>query len=182
MKKKRKGRRAGAVQRGGLAPILSREYISSIQTYAVILRLRQNIEPRLQLRKRSEPWPCSHGTRPVHQIISMTKGIRTSRLSIKNSFSGPWPSRRTLISRVDRVIHMYTYIYIYVYVHKYIYVYIYIYMYIYISAYTYICVSIYLFIYLSIYLSIYLYIYIHRGRGPTPASSTRSPFASSAHP
>jgi len=27
----------------------------------------------------------SHGARPVHQIISMIKWIRTSRLSIKNS-------------------------------------------------------------------------------------------------
>ena len=30
----------------------------------------------------------SHGARPVHQIISMIKWIRTSRLSIKNSVSG----------------------------------------------------------------------------------------------
>ena len=29
----------------------------------------------------------SHDARPVHQIISMMKWIRTSRLSIKNSFS-----------------------------------------------------------------------------------------------
>ena len=29
----------------------------------------------------------SHGARPVHQIISMIKWIRTSRLSIKNSLS-----------------------------------------------------------------------------------------------
>jgi len=29
----------------------------------------------------------SHGARPVHQIISMTKWIRTSKLSIKNSLS-----------------------------------------------------------------------------------------------
>ena len=29
----------------------------------------------------------SHGARPVHQIISMIKRIRTSRLSIKNSLS-----------------------------------------------------------------------------------------------
>jgi len=29
----------------------------------------------------------SHGARPVYQIISMIKWIRTSRLSIKNSFS-----------------------------------------------------------------------------------------------
>ena len=32
----------------------------------------------------------SHGTRPVHQIISMIKWIRTSRLSIKNSLSWDW--------------------------------------------------------------------------------------------
>ena len=30
----------------------------------------------------------SHGARPVHQIISVIKWIRTSRLSIKNSLSG----------------------------------------------------------------------------------------------
>jgi len=30
----------------------------------------------------------SHGTRPVHLIITMIKWIRTSRLSIKNSLSG----------------------------------------------------------------------------------------------
>ena len=29
----------------------------------------------------------SNGARPVHQIISMIKWIRSSRLSIKNSFS-----------------------------------------------------------------------------------------------
>jgi len=29
----------------------------------------------------------SHGARPVHQTITMIKWIRTSRLSIKNSFS-----------------------------------------------------------------------------------------------
>jgi len=29
----------------------------------------------------------SHGARPVHQIISMIKWIRTSRLAIKNSLS-----------------------------------------------------------------------------------------------
>jgi len=29
----------------------------------------------------------SHDARPVHQIISLTKWIRTSRLSIKNSLS-----------------------------------------------------------------------------------------------
>ena len=29
----------------------------------------------------------SHGARPVHLIITMTKWIRTSRLSIKNSLS-----------------------------------------------------------------------------------------------
>jgi len=33
--------------------------------------------------------PNSHGARPVHQIISMIKWIRTSRLSIKNSLSVP---------------------------------------------------------------------------------------------
>ena len=38
----------------------------------------------------------SHGARPVHQIISMIKWIRTRRLSIKTSLSagrrgpGPW--------------------------------------------------------------------------------------------
>ena len=37
-------------------------------------------------------WPgrgksYSHGARPVHQIITMIKWIRISRLSIKNSFS-----------------------------------------------------------------------------------------------
>ena len=31
----------------------------------------------------------SHGARPVRQIISMTKWVRTSRFSIKNSFSLP---------------------------------------------------------------------------------------------
>ena len=31
----------------------------------------------------------SHGARPVHQIISMIKWIRTSRLSIHNSLSSP---------------------------------------------------------------------------------------------
>jgi hypothetical protein len=30
----------------------------------------------------------SHGARPVHQIISMIKWIRTSRFSIRNSLSG----------------------------------------------------------------------------------------------
>ena len=30
----------------------------------------------------------SHGARPVHQIISMIKWIRTSRLSIKNFIYG----------------------------------------------------------------------------------------------
>jgi len=33
----------------------------------------------------------SHGARPVHQIISMIKWIRTSRLSIKNSLSDGQP-------------------------------------------------------------------------------------------
>ena len=32
----------------------------------------------------------SHGARPVHQIISMIKWIRTSRLSIKHSLSLSW--------------------------------------------------------------------------------------------
>ena len=36
----------------------------------------------------SRTWPrSSHGARPVHQIISMIKWIRTSKLSIKNSLS-----------------------------------------------------------------------------------------------
>ena len=35
----------------------------------------------------------SYGTRPVHQIISTIKWIRTSRLSIKNSLSlSDWPA------------------------------------------------------------------------------------------
>ena len=34
-----------------------------------------------------------HGARPVHQIITMIKWIRTSRLSIKNSLSGRWRGR-----------------------------------------------------------------------------------------
>jgi len=35
----------------------------------------------------------SHGARPVHQIISMIKWVRTSRLSIKNSPSAPRPEQ-----------------------------------------------------------------------------------------
>ena len=49
--------------------------------------------------------PNSHGTRPVHQIITMIKWIRTSSLSIKNALSsgcgcagGGGPPRGRLIS------------------------------------------------------------------------------------
>jgi len=51
------------------------------------------VDVRLPGKGNSNP----HGARPVHQIISMIKWIRTSRLSIKNSLSlGGWgPDRRS---------------------------------------------------------------------------------------
>jgi len=45
--------------------------------------LRRQVDVRLPGKGNSN----SHGARPVHLIITMTKWIRTSRLSIKNSLS-----------------------------------------------------------------------------------------------
>ena len=42
----------------------------------------------------------SHGARPVHQIITMPKRIRTSGLSIKNSLSAPRPDCARAIKQI----------------------------------------------------------------------------------
>ena len=47
----------------------------------------------------------SHGARPVHHIITMTKWIWTSRLAIKNSLS---PTRRTTSISSGRVLNIHT--------------------------------------------------------------------------
>jgi len=48
----------------------------------------------------------SHGARPVHQIITMIKWIRTSRLPIKNSLSGVVMSWRSAEAAVERIWHI----------------------------------------------------------------------------
>ena len=54
-----------------------------VQVYFFV-RLRGGVDIRLPGKGNSN----SHGARPVHQIISMIKWIRTSRLSINKSLSG----------------------------------------------------------------------------------------------
>ena len=60
---------------------LSRTSLFSLPKFLSLLRtLNQKVDIRLPGKENSN----SHGVRPVHQIISMKKWIRTSRLSIKN--------------------------------------------------------------------------------------------------
>jgi len=49
--------------------------------------IHQNLLRKVDVRLPGKGDSNSHGARPVHLIITMTKWIRTSRLSIKNSLS-----------------------------------------------------------------------------------------------
>ena len=108
----------------------------------------------------------SYGARPVHRIISMTKWIRISRLSIKKSLcsmknsavqDGGGQERTGVPKHVNLETGVSTYIFISIYLS----IYVYIYIYIYISTDTYICVYIYMYISTHVCIHIYIYMYVY---------------------
>ena len=79
-----------------------RRFKWSILTSRIVLRVILEVSslPRkVDIRLPGKGDSISHGARPVHQIISMIKWIRTSRLSIKNSLSSLPPTPARLRSR-----------------------------------------------------------------------------------
>ena len=58
--------------------------------HALSRKIARKVDTRLPGKGKSD----FHGARPIHQIISIIKWIRTSRLSIKNSLSPGLSGRR----------------------------------------------------------------------------------------
>ena len=102
--------RAGGLSRRGLM-LLSARTVSSIALYSACSGVRPRRKSGVCPRRKSDMLTGmgnsnSHGARPVHQTISMTKGIQTSKLSTKNSLSARGGQVGTdVVERAHRVQH-----------------------------------------------------------------------------